>query len=252
MIGGFDMNSYEEVSKDGLRKVVFTQVAEKSTKCEFFEEDLCLVEFEVQEDVFNISQSVLERRRYFKLACNFLSVGLDDRSLWNIAKILNYKDCNIAIYPSDFYKINIISNSLVTLTIYGEFPVIMKHNLSDTKFQLHTIKFYKLASLKKLKNVGYWQGIDLEITYYTNNLDILMSQFKYKGITFAGCSELLSYFTNPVYLFKVDYFNTGNLFKDNTFTDNDKSFFAKVAFLRKKVLILNIEDDLSIMYKLID
>lgn len=245
------MNSYEEVSKDGLRKVVFTQVAEKSTKCEFFEEDLCLVEFEVQENVFNLSEATLSKRKYFHFAGNFITKGIDNITLRRIASILNYNNCNITIQPSKFFKFEIIGNKVI-LTIIGKFPVVIEHTLNDYRFNKHLIRYYKVGSLKKLEGAGYWKDIDLDMSFYTNNIGVRMSTFDYKNVTFVGCTELLKYFTKLKYLSKVDYFNTGNLFKDNTFTDNDKSFFAKVAFLRKKVLILNIEDDLSIMYKLID
>ena len=76
MIGGSDMNSYEEVSKDGLRKVVFTEVTPKSTKCEFFEKENCLVEFTVQDNVFNLSEATLSKRKYFCLAGGFITKSI--------------------------------------------------------------------------------------------------------------------------------------------------------------------------------
>ena len=241
------MRSVEEISIDGLRKVVFTEVIPKSTKCEFFEGDNCLIQFTVKENVFNLSQNTLNKRKYIKFGDTFLKDGVDNCDLRVFLDIINCDKYRINLKFSDVMSVSIYSSKFVNIILSSSISISFNLSFHIWSCECGTFKFYKQASFKDLLNYFDWHCVSI---HKNRNSDY--NSFEYDGVTFMGYSDILHNFNTMYYLDKVNFFNTGKLFKENAFNNkSNELLFAKVKTLKKMILIEHIEEDLSIKYKLI-
>lgn len=258
MIGGFDMRSVEEISIDGLRRVVLSEVNSDNSKLDFFREGFCYLSVEIPENIFNLSKSKLRNRKYLNYAEKFLEEDFGTDTVSTIEKFINFgaKSNSRCSFTFNF------PNSLQSIKGSGD-PIKVSFNIGILKsfsYYYCSFKEYSILTLsqmsdKELFNLsGSWDIVDIDYSEIKDFADNCLCSFKYNNITYMGYRNVLENFNATKYLNKVDYLNTGKLFKENIFTREENLLITKAVCLKKNItiLILYINEDASLVYKILD
>lgn len=244
----------QDISKDGSRKALISEINADSCKIELFYDDFCVMEIITSENTFELDKKKLSNRRYMQFADEFIESGLNGKSLIDIKYMINQghrkqTKCNIKFHFTNALRI-----------VDTKYDIDYRINIGnrDIKPYYTSIGGYtydrlnSMSSNELLELADNWYVLNFE-SGGQDGLGNQLCNFEYNGYTFYAYKEIIDGMQRTEYLKKIDFLKTNSILKLDNIPDEMKKELAKSKMLglKKKIMILYFYEDATPLLKLV-
>lgn len=244
----------QEISKDGSRKALISEINADSCKIELFYDDFCVMEIITSENTFELNKKKLSNRRYIQFADEFIESGFNGSSLSNVVDFINrgcrrQSKCDVQFHFANALRVDNCGYSMkFYLNLFGKDIYAYDSFASFTYDDLASKSIDELFDLSSA-----WNVIEYKFTNCYDGIGIQLACFEYKGYTFCAYQDMINRLKRTEYLKKIDYLRTKELFKlDNIPNEMKKELaMSKMLGLNKKLMILYFNEDATPIIKVL-